>query len=61
LKEKVNTSKLISFQPDSPMHGLEGLKHLPTSLVPGIYDEAMADDNIWIRTEAAQEIGRAHV
>ena len=56
LKEKLNTSKLISFQPDSPMHGLEGLKHLPTSIVPGIYDESMADENIWVRTEAAQEM-----
>ena len=38
------------------MHGLEGLKHLPTSIVPGIYDESMAEENIWVRTEAAQEM-----
>lgn len=46
--------RLISFQPDSPMHGLEGLKHMPTSIKPGFYDEAMADENKPIRTEDAQ-------
>ena len=46
--------KLISFQPDSPMHGLEGLKHMPTSIKPGFYDEAFADENRHIRTEDAQ-------
>ncbi len=56
LKEEKSTIKLISFQPDSPMHGLEGLKHLPTSIVPGIYDDAIADENVWIRTEAAQDM-----
>ena len=54
LKEMVNTIKLISFQPDSPMHGLEGMKHLPTSIVPAIYEEGLADDNRWVRTEDAQ-------
>ncbi len=50
--------QLISFQPDSPMHGLEGLKHLPTNLVPAIYDETLADENHWIQTEAAQHMCR---
>ena len=45
---------LISFQPDSPMNGLEGLKHMPTSIKPGFYDESMADENLFIRTEDAQ-------
>jgi cysteine synthase B len=44
----------VSFQPDSPMHALEGMKHMPTSIKPGFYDESMADDNRWIRTEDAQ-------
>lgn len=46
--------RLISVQPDSPFHGLEGLKHLPTAIVPPIYDAALAHDNIGIATEAAQ-------
>lgn len=46
--------RLISFQPDSPFHGLEGLKHLPTAIVPAIYDTALAHDNLEIATEAAQ-------
>lgn len=46
--------RLISVQPDSPFHGLEGLKHLPTAIVPPIYDAALAHDNIGITTEAAQ-------
>lgn len=54
LKEERPSVKLISFQPDSPMHGLEGLKHIPTSIVPGIYDETLADENVWTRTEDAQ-------
>jgi len=54
LKEMVDTIKLISFQPDSPMHGLEGMKHIPTSLVPAIYEENLADENRWVRTEDAQ-------
>ena len=34
----------ISMQPDSPLHGLEGLKHMATAMVPGIYDSTLADD-----------------
>lgn len=54
LKEMDENIKLISFQPDSPMHGLEGMKHIPTSIVPAIYDESLADENRWLRTEDAQ-------
>lgn len=54
LKEFNDKIKLISFQPDLPMHGLEGLKHLPTSQVPGIYEQDLADGIHWIRTEDAQ-------
>jgi len=46
--------RLISFQPDSPFHALEGLKHLPTAIVPAIYDDALAHENLEITTEAAQ-------
>ena len=38
------------------MHGLEGLKHYPTSIIPGIYDEELADEEIVVETEAGQEM-----
>ena len=44
---------LIAFQPDSPFHGLEGMKHMPTSIVPGIYDPNLADQNREVGTEEA--------
>ena len=48
--------KLISMQPSSGFHGLEGLKHMPTAIVPGIYDEGLADENIGIDTEDAYKL-----
>jgi cysteine synthase B len=48
----------ISAQPSSGFHGLEGLKHMPTAIVPGIYDASLADDNLWIETEDAYEMTR---
>jgi len=50
--------RLISFQPDSPFHGLEGLKHMGTAIVPGIYDSTLADEDVAISTEAAHEMTR---
>jgi S-sulfo-L-cysteine synthase (O-acetyl-L-serine-dependent) len=50
--------KCISAQPSSGFHGLEGLKHMPTAIVPGIYDPAVADDNVWIETEDAYAMCR---
>ena len=47
--------QLISMQPSSGFHGLEGLKHMPTAIVPGIYDETLADENLNIETEEAYE------
>ena len=53
---------LISFQPDSPLHGLEGMKHMATAIVPKIYDPALADQDRAISDEAAramtQRLGR---
>jgi cysteine synthase B len=46
----------ISMQPDSPLHGLEGMKHMASALVPGIYDPSTADDTIEISTEEAHEM-----
>ncbi len=53
LREYDRSIRLISFQPDAAFHGLEGLKHLPSAIVPGIYDPALADQNLWIETEQA--------
>jgi cysteine synthase B len=50
--------KCISAQPSSGFHGLEGLKHMPTAIVPGIYDEKLADDNLWVETEDAYSMAR---
>ena len=45
--------KLISFQPDSPFHGLEGLKHMATAMVPKIYDPSLADEDLGVSSEEA--------
>ena len=58
LKELNPEIKAISFQPDSPFHGLEGLKHMETAIVPGIYDPDLADANLEIETESAHEHAR---
>lgn len=50
--------KIIGIQPDSPFNGLEGLKHIPTAIKPGIYDPDAADQIIGIRTEEAYEMVR---
>lgn len=47
-----------SAQPDSPFNGLEGLKHMPTAIKPGIYDESLADNNLVVRTEDAYAMAR---
>ena len=56
LKELNPEIKTISFQPDSPIHGMEGLKHLPTAIVPGIYDKNLSDASIEISTDEAYEL-----
>ena len=56
---EVNPSiELISFQPDSPLHGLEGLKHMETAIVPGIYDPSLADQDLRVSTEDAYTMVR---
>jgi cysteine synthase B len=50
--------RLISVQPDSPLHGIEGLKHMESALVPGIYDPSLADENLGVSTEDAQDMAR---
>jgi cysteine synthase B len=50
--------KLISFQPAGPFHGLEGLKHMESAIVPGIYDPALADEDLRVGSERAYEMVR---
>jgi S-sulfo-L-cysteine synthase (O-acetyl-L-serine-dependent) len=58
LKEFNPRLQAISVQPDSPLHGLEGMKHLETARVPGIYDAHLADKNVETATEDAQAMTR---
>ncbi len=53
LRRDLPAVKCVSVQPSSGFHGLEGLKHMPTAIVPAIYDPTLADDNIWVETEDA--------
>lgn len=53
LRQGAPTVQCLSAQPASGFHGLEGLKHMPTSLVPGIYDASLASENVWLETEDA--------
>lgn len=58
LKELNPQIETISMQPDGPFNGLEGLKHMPSAIKPGIYDEDVADREIPVRTEAAYKMAR---
>jgi cysteine synthase B len=58
LKELNPLVRAISMEPDSPIHGLEGLKHLPTSRMPGIFDPTLADKTVEVATEEAQAMTR---
>lgn len=53
LKELNPAIQAIAMQPDSPFHGLEGLKHMATSIVPSIYDPTLTDRTLEVETEAA--------
>ena len=50
--------QLVSVQPDSPMHGVEGLKHMETAIRPGIYDDTLADEDVRVATERAYSFTR---
>jgi cysteine synthase B len=56
LKEFNSNIKVYSLEPDSGFHGIEGLKHLPTSMVPGIYDESFLDGILRVSTEDAYDM-----
>lgn len=53
LKEKNKEIKLIGVQPDSSLHGIEGLKHMKTAIRPKIYDESLLDEIYFVSTEEA--------
>jgi cysteine synthase B len=54
LRELNGGVRIACVQPSSPLHGLEGLRHLPTTIVPRIYDPTVADETVAVETEAAQ-------
>ena len=56
LKELNPRVRCISVQPDSPFHGIEGAKHMASSIVPGIYDPTVADEELWVSTEEAYAV-----
>jgi len=58
LRELNPRIRCISLQPDSPFHGIEGAKHLPSAIVPRIYDPSLADQNLEIVTEDAHAMAR---
>ena len=58
LREWRRSVQLVSVEPDSPLHGLEGLKHMATAIVPAIYDPSLADRRESIETEEAIDLAR---
>lgn len=58
LREQLRGVRIIAFQPDAAFHGLEGLKHMPTAIKPGIYDPSFADETLGIATEDAHRMVR---
>ena len=53
LRERMPGIEIVAVEPDSGIHGIEGLKHMPTAIVPGIYDASVHDHKVSVRTEAA--------
>jgi len=58
LREYRRDIRLISVQPDSPLNGVEGLKHMETAIRPGIYDDTLADEDVRVTTEEAYTFTR---
>jgi cysteine synthase B len=58
MRRDLPSVRCYSAQPSSGFHGLEGMKHMPSSIVPGIYDPSVADGNLWIETEDAHHMVR---
>lgn len=58
LREDLPHVRCLSVQPSTPLHGLEGTKHMPNAIKPGIYDPELANDNLWVDTEDAYSMAR---
>ncbi len=58
LRERNRGLRTFSVQPDGPLHAVEGLKHMASSIVPGIYDPSVADEDLRVSTEDAQAMTR---
>ena len=58
LRELNANLRAVLMQPDSPLHGLEGMRHVETSIVPGIFDRSLADERVEVSTEDAQGMSR---
>ena len=58
LRQFSKSIKLISFQPATAFHGLEGLKHMESAIVPGIYDPSIADEDLRVESEDAFDMVR---
>jgi cysteine synthase B len=58
LRQFNKSIKLISFQPATAFHGLEGLKHMESAIVPGIYDASIADQDLRVESEDAFDMVR---
>jgi cysteine synthase B len=58
LKQLNPAVRLVSLEPDGPFHGLEGMKHMDTAIVPGIFDPGLADERTEVATEDAYAMAR---
>jgi S-sulfo-L-cysteine synthase (O-acetyl-L-serine-dependent) len=58
LQEQLESVQLVSVQPDTALHGLEGLKHMESAIVPGIYDDSLAHIDMRIGTEESYDATR---
>ncbi len=55
LKELKPEVKIVAVEPDQPFHGIEGLKHIQSSIKPKIFDESFPDETFFVETEEAQK------
>jgi cysteine synthase B len=58
LREEIPGVRIVALEPDSPFHGLEGLKHMGSAIVPAIFDPAFPDERRSVPTEAAYRMVR---
>jgi cysteine synthase B len=58
LREQLMDVRIVAVQPDASFHGLEGLKHMPSAIQPGIFDPSFADRTVEVQTEEAHAMVR---